>query len=47
VRDAGNGGAGLSHKGDETLDEPDRAKHLRGCHGTFVTRLCRRRAAPF
>lgn len=41
VRDAANGGDGIVHKGDPTLDEPDRAKHLHDARGTTATRLCR------
>jgi integrase len=33
--------AGIVHKGNEDLGEPDRKKHLHDCRGTFVTKLCR------
>lgn len=41
VRDAANGGQGIVHPGNPELGEPDRAKHLHDCRGTFVTKLCR------
>jgi integrase len=41
VRNAANGGGGIVHKGDLSLGEPDKAKHLHDCRGTMTTRLCR------
>lgn len=41
VRNAANGGRGIVHAGNAEIGEPDRAKHLHDCRGTFTTKLCR------